>query len=71
MSCAVVELAAALAAGPAGALGRTKALLRGADASPLVDQLERERLAQIDNSSDGNVPEGLRSFAEKREPRFG
>jgi 2-(1,2-epoxy-1,2-dihydrophenyl)acetyl-CoA isomerase len=64
------KIAGRLAAGPASALGRMKALMNQSGARSLADQLEAERLAQIDNAASPNFPEGLKAFLEKREPRF-
>lgn len=64
------KIAERLAAGPASALGRMKALLNQSGSQSLAEQLEAERLAQIDNSASPDFPEGLRAFLEKREPRF-
>lgn len=64
------KIAGRLAAGPSSALARMKALLNRDEARVLEDQLEAERLAQIDNSASPNFPEGLRAFLEKRDPRF-
>lgn len=66
----VREIAGRLAAGPALAMGRTKALLAKGTHSSLQDQLEAERLAQVDNAASPDFGEGLSAFLEKRPPRF-
>jgi 2-(1,2-epoxy-1,2-dihydrophenyl)acetyl-CoA isomerase len=60
-----------LAAGPTGALGAAKRLLRGSLAHDLESQmaLEAEALAAAARSADGQ--EGIAAFLEKRLPRFG
>jgi 2-(1,2-epoxy-1,2-dihydrophenyl)acetyl-CoA isomerase len=65
------DLAASLAAGPTGALGAAKRLLRGSLAHDLESQmaLEAEALAAAARSADGQ--EGIAAFLEKRLPRFG
>jgi 2-(1,2-epoxy-1,2-dihydrophenyl)acetyl-CoA isomerase len=66
----VRSIAARLAAGPAAAMGRAKALLNSAYDRDLVDHIETERLAQVDNAASPDFEEGLVSFLEKREPKF-
>jgi 2-(1,2-epoxy-1,2-dihydrophenyl)acetyl-CoA isomerase len=63
-------LARRLAAGPAGAIARTKELLRRGWLEALSEQAERERRAQIEAGRSGDFAEGLRAFFEKRTPRF-
>jgi len=65
------RLASSLAAGPTGALGAAKRLLRGSLAHDLETQmtLEAEALATAAASADGR--EGIAAFLEKRAPRFG
>ena len=65
------RLAVALAAGPTGALGAAKRLLRGSLAHDLEEQmaLEAEALAAAAASADGR--EGIAAFLDKRPPRFG
>jgi 2-(1,2-epoxy-1,2-dihydrophenyl)acetyl-CoA isomerase len=59
-----------LADGPTLALGRTKRLLAATDAAPLGEQLDAERLAQVDNAASADFEEGVTAFLEKRPPRF-
>ncbi|MFC1706563.1 enoyl-CoA hydratase/isomerase family protein [Planctomycetota bacterium] len=66
----VREIADRLAAGPTAALARAKRLLNGAYTGSLREQLDAERLAQIENAASRDFDEGLRAFVEKREPRF-
>ncbi len=65
------RLAGSLAAGPTGALGAAKRLLRGSLAHDLEAQmaLEAAALAAAAASPDGQ--EGIAAFLEKRAPRFG
>lgn len=63
-------LAAELAAGPAPAMVRAKALLNRELREGLAEQLEEERQAQIANAAEPDFGEGLRAFLEKRPPRF-
>jgi 2-(1,2-epoxy-1,2-dihydrophenyl)acetyl-CoA isomerase len=67
----VKEIAARLAKGPSDAMRRAKALLNAAYDRNLADQIEAERLAQVDNAASPDFEEGLRAFLEKREPNFG
>jgi 2-(1,2-epoxy-1,2-dihydrophenyl)acetyl-CoA isomerase len=67
----VRAIALKLAKGPLGAIGRVKSLLNGADDRGLADQIEAERLAQVDNACSSDFEEGLSAFLEKRQPIFG
>jgi 2-(1,2-epoxy-1,2-dihydrophenyl)acetyl-CoA isomerase len=67
----VKEIAARLAKGPSDAMRRAKALLNAAYDRNLADQIEAERLAQVDNAASADFEAGLRAFLEKREPNFG
>lgn len=66
----VAEIAAILAAGPTGAMGQAKTLLNRAWNAQLDDQIEAERMAQIENACSPDFEEGLTSFLEKRDPAF-
>jgi len=66
------EIAARLAAGPAKALARTKALLNHslAYATTLESQLRMEERGIMDSAADAEFAEGIRAFLEKRKPNF-
>jgi 2-(1,2-epoxy-1,2-dihydrophenyl)acetyl-CoA isomerase len=66
----VAALAAELAAGPAPALARAKALLGRGLAAELAAHVEAERRAQVANAASPDFAEGLRAFADRRAPRF-
>ncbi len=64
------ELAARLAAGPAAALSRTKALLLASSSTELEDQLAAEKSHFIAGVSGPEFAEGVSAFVEKRAARF-
>jgi 2-(1,2-epoxy-1,2-dihydrophenyl)acetyl-CoA isomerase len=64
------ELAARLAAGPAAALARTKALLDGSLGADLEAQLEAEKASFIAGVTGPEFAEGVSAFVEKRPARF-
>ncbi len=64
------KLAARLAAGPAGAFGRAKALLQRSINTDLAGQLQAERESFVVGVNSAEFREGLISFFEKREPDF-
>lgn len=65
-----LRLASRLAAGPTGALARTRRLVRDAAARSLSDQLDAEA-AQIAVSADQDEHRaGVRAFVERRRPEF-
>jgi 2-(1,2-epoxy-1,2-dihydrophenyl)acetyl-CoA isomerase len=64
-------LAARLAAGPAAALARTKALLQSSFDHSLDQQLGAEKRAFAACAAEPDFAEGLAAFAEKRQARFG
>jgi 2-(1,2-epoxy-1,2-dihydrophenyl)acetyl-CoA isomerase len=66
----VRKLAEELASGPTKALGRTKALLNRAWERSLADQMEAERLVQVENADTEDFEEGLRAFTGKRKAEF-
>ena len=66
----VLQLAAEMAAGPAIALGLTKALLATSGRDDLQSLLVKEALAQAAAFGSDDFVEGHRAFREKRAPRF-
>jgi enoyl-CoA hydratase/carnithine racemase len=63
-------LAARLAAGPARATGRIKALCSQAHANTLDAQLELEAVAMVEAQGDDEAAEGIGAFLAKRPPDF-
>lgn len=66
----VSDRAEALAAGPTLAFAEVKRLLQASAGSSLEEHLEQEALSQSRTGSSADHLEGVRAFAEKREPRF-
>ena len=66
----VIKIAERLAAGPTSAIGRTKSLLDRTYEYSLIEQMEEERIAQIQNAENKNYREGLKAFIDKRTPKF-
>jgi 2-(1,2-epoxy-1,2-dihydrophenyl)acetyl-CoA isomerase len=66
----VKKTAEDLVRGPAMAIGRAKVLLNQTHDHSLADQMEAERLAQIENAASEDFGEGLSAFSEKRRPNF-
>lgn len=66
-----LELGARLAAMAPNAVASVKALMATALASPLAEQLDRERDHFVRNLFHANGGEGLKAFLDKRPPRFG
>jgi len=66
-----LKLAQRLAAGPAEALARTKALLNGSLGNSLAAQLLAEQRAFATCGVQADFAEGLNAFFEKRKPVFG
>jgi 2-(1,2-epoxy-1,2-dihydrophenyl)acetyl-CoA isomerase len=59
-----------LATSPMMTIGRTKKLLNETYERCLGDQMEAERLAQIENATSDNFKEGLQAFIDRRQPKF-
>jgi len=70
VTAATMAMAHRLAAGPAGVLARTKALLRRSLDVPLESQLEAERQSFAACAAEDDFVEGVRAFVAKRPPRF-
>lgn len=64
------ELAAALAAGPTGAIGRIKRMLNATFSNDLTSQLKLEAECQVESGRSEDFKEGVISFFEKRPPGF-
>jgi 2-(1,2-epoxy-1,2-dihydrophenyl)acetyl-CoA isomerase len=66
----VREWAERLARGPTRSIGASKALLNGALSTDLATGLDEEATAQAFVSQTQDFAEGVRAFAEKRDPEF-
>jgi 2-(1,2-epoxy-1,2-dihydrophenyl)acetyl-CoA isomerase len=66
----VVALAAALAAGPARAVGEAKRLLRASFDQPLAVHLDAEAAALVRSAAQPDAAEGIAAFLAKRAARF-
>lgn len=64
------NLAAKLAAGPTGSIGRIKRLLNATSANDLTEQLALEASCQIESGRSKDFTEGVAAFFEKRTPNF-
>lgn len=64
------QLAVKLANGPTEAIGRVKVLLEASASNDLREQLELERVIQIQSGQTEDFKEGVAAFIEKRPPRF-
>lgn len=64
------KLAAQLAAGPTGAIGRIKRMLNASLANSLAEQLTLEHECQIESGRSADFKEGVAAFFDKRPPRF-
>ncbi|WP_433781499.1 enoyl-CoA hydratase-related protein [Actinomycetospora sp. CA-101289] len=64
------ELAATLAAGPTGAYGRMKRLLRQSASADLADQLAAETREMAGSGASEDSREGITAFVERRRPAF-
>lgn len=65
-----MAMAERLAAAPTAALGQIKKLLEASAANDYGNQLDLERMAQIESGKTKDFVEGVASFLEKRPPRF-
>ena len=68
---ATAALARRLAAGPAEALGRTKALINASWDASLAEQLDAEAASFAACAAGADFAEGIRAFVEKRPAKFG
>lgn len=64
------KLAAGLAAGPTGALGRVKRMLNATFSNDLTSQLALEADCQVESGQSPDFKEGVAAFFEKRPPNF-
>ncbi len=64
------QLAAKLAAGPTGAIGRIKRMLNATFSNDLRSQLALEHECQIESGKADDFKEGVAAFFEKRPPNF-
>lgn len=64
------QLAARLAAGPTGSIGRIKKMLNSTFSNDLGAQLELEHECQIESGRSEDFKEGVAAFFEKRPPVF-
>lgn len=71
LSAAATEWARELAAGPTGAYAGVKRLLATGATESLETQMERETREIVAAAESADGREGIRSFVEKRKPRFG
>lgn len=63
-------LAAQLAAGPTGSIGRIKRMLNATFSNNLTDQLILEADCQLESGRSDDFEEGVTAFFEKRSPTF-
>ncbi len=66
----VKRTAERLADSPTQAIGKTKSLINRTYDRSLTEQIEDERLTQIENAASKDFEEGLRAFIDKRQPKF-
>ena len=64
------KLAAKLAAGPTGSIGRIKRMLNASLSNTLSEQLRLEHACQIESGKSTDFKEGVAAFFEKRPPNF-
>lgn len=65
-----IALGTQIAAGPARATARIKALCRGAYGRPLAEQLEAEAVFMVESQGDDEAAEGIGAFLGKRRADF-
>jgi 2-(1,2-epoxy-1,2-dihydrophenyl)acetyl-CoA isomerase len=70
LPAAAADLARTIAAGPVRAMVRTRSLVRQAAVRSLADQLDEEARLIEESARDPEGREGVRAFAEKRQPDF-
>ena len=64
------KLAASLAIGPTGSFGRIKRMLNATFSNDLREQLKLEADCQVESGQSTDFQEGVKSFFEKRPPKF-
>ncbi len=64
------KLAAKLASGPTGSIGRIKRMLNGSYTNDLAEQLRLEHECQLESGRSADFREGVTAFFEKRPPDF-
>ena len=64
------KMAAKLAAGPTGSIGRIKQMLNASSSNDLAAQLALEHECQIESGKSADFKEGVAAFFEKRPPNF-
>ena len=64
------KMAAKLAAGPTGSIGRIKRMLNASFSNDLAQQLALEHECQIESGKSNDFKEGVAAFFEKRPPNF-
>ena len=64
------KLAASLATGPTGSIGRIKRMLNATFSNDLTAQLSLESDCQIESGRSSDFQEGVTAFFEKRPPKF-
>ncbi len=65
-----MQLAARLASGPTGSIGRIKRMLNSSFSNSLEQQLRLEHECQIESGRSKDFREGVNAFFEKRQPKF-